>query len=126
MIELAKQNVPEAEYKVEDMTNLKNGEYTVDAVVSFYAIFHTPRETHQELLHKIHSFLSKPGYLLITMGSTEWEGKERDFHGTEMYWSHYDSEKNRELVEKAGFEILIDEIDGTGNEKHQVILAKKS
>ena len=108
MIELAKQNVPEAEYKVEDMTHLKNGEYKIDAVVSFYAIFHTPSETHQELLHKINSFLNQSGYLLITIGSSEWEGKEQDFHGAEMFWSHYDSRKNREMVEEAGFEIIVD------------------
>lgn len=125
MIELAKQNVPQAEYKVEDMTELKDGEYNVNAVVSFYAIFHTPRKTHQELLHKINSFLTATGYLLITMGSSEWEGKEADFHEAEMFWSHFDSRKNRELVEKAGFEVLVDEIDGTGGEKHQVILARK-
>jgi cyclopropane fatty-acyl-phospholipid synthase-like methyltransferase len=125
MIELAKQNVPQAEYKVADMTELKRGEYEVDAVVSFYAIFHTPRETHQELFHKIHSFLSPSGFLLITMGSDEWEGKESNFHGAEMFWSHYDARKNRELVENAEFEVLLDEIDTAGGERHQVILARK-
>ncbi len=125
MIELAKQNVPQAEYKVEDMSKFKDSEYRVNAVVSFYAIFHTPRETHQELFRKINSFLTPSGYLLITMGSSEWEGKEPNFHGVEMFWSHFDLKKNRELVEKAEFEILVDEIDDTGREKHQVILAKK-
>jgi cyclopropane fatty-acyl-phospholipid synthase-like methyltransferase len=125
MIELAKSHVPEADYKVEDMSDLQMGEYHVDAVVSFYAIFHTPRETHQELLHKINSFLPQGGYLLITMASSEWEGKEDNFHGTEMFWSHYDSKKNRGLVEGAGFEILLDTIDGAGGEHHQIILARK-
>lgn len=125
MIELAKRNVPEGEYKIEDMSQFRPGEYQVDAVVSFYAIFHTPRKTHSELLNTINSFLPPSGYILITMGSSEWEGKEQDFHGAEMFWSHYDSKKNRELVENAGFEALLDEIDQTGDEKHQVILARK-
>lgn len=124
-IELAKKNVPEGDYKVEDMSELKSGEYTVDAVVSFYAIFHTPREQHMEILNKIHSFVKKDGYLLITMGSTDWEGKENDFFGGEMSWSHYDEKTNTQLVENAGFNILLDEIDPTGGEKHQILLAKK-
>lgn len=125
MIELSKHNVSEAEYKVQDMMELKNKEYFIDAVISFYAIFHTPRETHQSLLNKINSFLPQGGLILITMGSSEWEGKEQNFHGTEMFWSHYESKKNIKLIKQAGFEILVDEIDKSGNEQHQVILAKK-
>ncbi|MGA2911097.1 MAG: class I SAM-dependent methyltransferase [Candidatus Levyibacteriota bacterium] len=124
-IELATKNLPNGEFKVEDMSELKEKEYSVDAVVSFYAIFHTPRETHGEILKKISSFLQTNGLLLITMGSSEWEGKEDNFFGGEMSWSHFGKEKNRELVEKAGLEILLDEIDKSGGEKHQVILAKK-
>jgi cyclopropane fatty-acyl-phospholipid synthase-like methyltransferase len=125
-IELAKKNVPEGEYEVKDMSNLEDKEYQVDAVVSFYAIFHTPRESHQKILLKINSFLKKKGYLLITMGSSEWEGKEKDFFGGEMFWSHYGAKENRLLVEKAGFDVLVDEIDNSGGEKHQVLLAQKN
>ena len=60
-IKLARQNVPSATYFVRDMSELQNGEYRVDAVVSFYAIFHIPREEHAGLLKKIHSFLSSDG-----------------------------------------------------------------
>lgn len=125
-IELAKKNNPQGEYKVQDMSKLNGGEYEVDAVVSFYAIFHTKRETHLDLLKKINSFLPKNGYLLITMGSSDWEGKEDDFYGGTMEWSHYNADKNRELVKRSGFEIIFDEIDTSGEEKHLVILAKKN
>lgn len=124
-IELAKKNLPNGEFKVEDMSELKEKEYLVDAVVSFYAIFHTPREAHSDILKKIHSFLKNNGLLLITMGSSEWEGKETDFYGGEMYWSHYGSEANAKLVEDAGFKIILNEIDESGGEKHQIIIAQK-
>jgi cyclopropane fatty-acyl-phospholipid synthase-like methyltransferase len=123
-IELAKKNVPKGNFKVEDMSEFHPGEYAVEAVVSFYAIFHTNRETHQEILKHVRSFLKRGGLILITMARTEWEGKEKDFFGGEMFWSHYDSTTNRRLVENANFKILIDEIDTTGEEKHQVILAE--
>jgi cyclopropane fatty-acyl-phospholipid synthase-like methyltransferase len=123
-IELAKKYVPGAIYAVRDMSELTNGEYEVDAVVSFYAIFHTPRENHLELMRKFKSFLKSEGYLLITMGASDWVGKEDNFCGSEMYWSHYGAEKNKELVEQSGFEILSSEIDHSGGEKHLVVLAK--
>lgn len=124
MIELAKQNVPQGFFEVKDMTKLKEGEYCVDGIVSFYAIFHTPRQQHQKLLSTFASFMPKGGALLITMGAEEWEGTENDFHGSKMFWSHYGAEKNKEMLEKAGFEIVMSTIDTSGGEKHQVILAK--
>lgn len=124
-IELAKQNVPSAEYELKDMSLLKEKEYSVDAIVSFYAIFHIPRETHRELLRKLHSFLKKDGLLLITMGSSNWVGKENDFFGGEMSWSHYDASTNLDLIKQAGFQIVFEEIDKSANERHLVVLARK-
>lgn len=124
-IEPARNNVPQATFEVEDMMQLQNGEYEVDAVVSFYAIFHTPREGHMELFKKINSFLPRRGYILITMGFSDWEGTEEDFHGTKMWWSHFGADKNIEIVKNAGFRIIFNEIDNSGDERHLIILARK-
>jgi cyclopropane fatty-acyl-phospholipid synthase-like methyltransferase len=124
-IELAKENLPDGKFKVLDMLELHAGDFHVDAIVSFYAIFHTPRTRHLEILKKMHSFLSDKGYLLVTMGSSEWEGTESNFCGTKMEWSHYDAGTNKQLIQDAGFKILFDEIDTSGGEKHLVVLAQK-
>lgn len=126
MIDLARKNVPEAHYSVRDMSELITGEFQVDAIVSFYAIFHIPREQHQTLFKKMNSFLPKFGLILVSMGSSEWVGKEENFHGAEMYWSHYGADKNTELVINAGFELVLNQIDDTGGEKHQILIAKKT
>lgn len=123
-IKLARLNVPNATFHVRDMSKLQNGEFKVDAVVSFYAIFHIPRTEHEHLLNKIYSYLSPDGLLLITMGSSDWQGSE-EFFGVEMHWSHFGKDKNIQIVKDAGFRIILDEIDETGGEKHQVILAEK-
>ena len=94
------------------------------ALPTRYAIFHLPRESHEALFRTIHTFLAPGGYILVTMGSAEWEGSEPDFHGVTMWWSHYDPAENRSLIRRAGFEILLDEIDENGGERHQVILAR--
>lgn len=96
-----------------------------DAIVSFYAIFHIPRTEHESLLNRFAQLLKPGGYLLITMGVSEWEGEEKDFHGTRMFWSHFGREKNLELVTKVGFEVLSEEIDTHADEKHLVVLGRK-
>lgn len=124
-IERARANVPEAAYTVLDMTTLMPHDYSVDAIISFYAIFHTPRDGHAALLRTFHSFLPPGGLLLVTMGSSEWEGIE-PFHNVPMYWSHYGSTRNRSLIEEAGFNILHDVIDEQQGERHHVVFAQRS
>jgi cyclopropane fatty-acyl-phospholipid synthase-like methyltransferase len=125
MIELARGHVPGATYAVQDMLDLKPGEYRVDGIVALYSIFHTPRERHQELLDTLASYLSPGGAMLITMGASEWEGEE-EFHGVRMSWSHFGAARNVEMVESAGCRVLVNEIDHSGDEQHQVIIARKS
>lgn len=123
-VKLAKKNIPAGSFKIKDIASLKENEFEVEAVVSFYTIFHLPRKKHQKLFKIINSFLRTDGLLLITMGASNWEGTG-DFYNTQMYWSHYGPEKNRKIIEKAGFEIIFDKIDTSGGEKHQIILARK-
>ncbi|MFH1694723.1 MAG: hypothetical protein ABH880_03145, partial [Patescibacteria group bacterium] len=66
----------------------------------------------------------KGGLILATMGGGEYEGLEDNFYGTRMQWSHYGREKNKEIIEQAGFEILSNEIT-KGTEKHLVVVAKR-
>jgi ubiquinone/menaquinone biosynthesis C-methylase UbiE len=48
-IELARANVPEAEFLHADLTNVELPETSFDAAFSFYAIDHVPREQHADL-----------------------------------------------------------------------------
>jgi SAM-dependent methyltransferase len=123
-IELARGLVPKAHYEVRNMLELQDGEFEVDGLVSFYAVFHAPRKQHAGLLRTFASFLRPRGVMLITLGTHEWEGIE-DFHGADLYWSHFGRDTNRKLVEDAGFDIVADEIDESGGEQHQVVIARK-
>ncbi len=123
-IELARQQVPRATYLVQDMAALEPGAFQVDAVVSFYAIFHIPREAHADLFRTLRSFLPEQGLLLVTMGSDDWEGTDEDFHGVKMAWSHYAPKTNRRIIEVAGYEVVLDEIDTSGDERHQIVMAR--
>jgi len=47
------------------------------------------------------------GLLVATMGANSTEaGYEDDWLGAPMYWSHFDSETNRWLVEQSGLQLL--------------------
>jgi trans-aconitate methyltransferase len=124
MVRQARKNCPEGEFITGDILKLKPGQFKADAVVSFYTMFHLPRVKHGEMLKLMGSFMKKGGWLLITMGDKDFEGWH-DFYGTRMWSSQYGPEKNRDLIEKAGFKIDVDELDGSGGERHQVIMAKK-
>lgn len=122
-IERARRLNPTGAYAVKGMLDLKPGDYEVDAVVAFFSIFHVPRAHHASLLKVLRSFLRTDGLLLITMGSSEDEGWD-DFFGAEMYWSHYGPGQNRLYVEEARFTALVDELDTSAGERHQVLLAR--
>ncbi len=125
-IRLAREALPNGTFIQGDMGDVALPSGTFDAIVSFYAIFHIPREEHAGLLRKAWTLLRPGGYLLVTMGSGEWEGTEEDFHGTKMFWSHYGRERNLQLIREAGFTVLSEEIDTSGGEEHLVVLAQKA
>jgi cyclopropane fatty-acyl-phospholipid synthase-like methyltransferase len=124
-IRLASEALPSGTFIHGDMSEVTFPPETFDAVVSFYAIFHLPREEHAGLLHKAMNLLLPGGYLLVTMGADDWEGTEEDFHGTRMFWSHYGRERNLQLIREAGFTVLSEAIESSGDERHLVVSAQK-
>lgn len=127
MLTLARRNVPEADYMIGDMGALRERDYSVDAVVSFFAVIHADRRRHEQLFRVIHSFLPQGGSILVTMGKSDWEG-EADFLGAPMAWSHFGPATNRRIIEDSGFSILFEDIH-PGNcpgddDVHPIFLAR--
>lgn len=125
MIEIAKKNNSSAAYIQRDLLTLKKGEYLVDGIICLYTLFHLPRTRHQEIIDKLSSYLKPGGLILITMGDREFEG-EHMLYGERVWSSQWGSTKNREIIKKAKLEIMWEELDLSGGETHQVILASKS
>jgi ubiquinone/menaquinone biosynthesis C-methylase UbiE len=123
-IKLARKMVKGGDFLVGDIAMLVEKEYQVQAVVSLYTLFHLPRRQHLEIIKKMASFLPKDGLLLLTMGDREFEG-EHTLYGTPVWSSQYGTAKNKQIIESAGFKILMSEIDNSGGERHQIFLAEK-
>ena len=106
-VALARKNVPAAKFIHADMMNLDFPPYSFDAVAAFYTIIHVPRLEQPKLLKDISSWLRTGGLFVATMGASSAEVVFReDWLGVPMYWSTFDSETNRRLVEEAGLHII--------------------
>ncbi len=123
-IKRAKENVPEADFVNADFSQLSFSKESFDAIVSFYSIFHIPRDEHLDLLEKMNRGLKESGVILITMGTGDDEKIESEFVGSYMVWSSFSIQKNKDLVKKSGFKILRS-YEETEEEHHLWILAEK-
>ena len=128
-IELAKENVPKGNFLIQDLTNLDFPNNHFDAIVSYYAIIHIPREEHKGIIKSFSQILKPGGLILTCMGANELKDDLSDnYLGVQMYWSHYDSETNKKMVEDCGFQIIwakeVEDNTSPGS-KHLFILAKK-
>ncbi len=98
-IELARQAVPQARFICQDMTELAFPDTSFDAICSYYAIIHIPREEHRQLLLNFHRMLKPNGLALLCMGAGDLPGDtEEDWFGVRMYWSHYDGGTNMKML----------------------------
>ena len=128
-IKLATENVPKATFICQDMTKLDFPNDYFGAIVSYYAIFHIPREEHQDLLENFYRMLQSKGivFLVFSMGD-EPSFYNDDFFGAQMFWNSYSNERYLEMLEQIGFEILWkDNIDDSLSEGsfHMFVLAQK-
>lgn len=106
-IALARQNVPEAQFIQADITQLDFPPASFDAVTAFYSLIHVPRQEQSKLLRDIASWLRPGGLFVATMGARSVERDfDEDFLGARMFWSSFDSETNKRLVEETGLRIM--------------------
>ncbi len=126
-IKLAKRNVPKAMFIKGDFSKMEFKD-KFDAIISFYAIFHIPREEHEELFRKMCDLLKKEGLILITLGTSGEEySEEKNWAGAKMAWSQYNPETYKKMLNRVGFEILKSNFEGKEGdaEYHFWVLARK-
>jgi cyclopropane fatty-acyl-phospholipid synthase-like methyltransferase len=133
-IDLAQRQVPGGHFLCGDIMGMSFPEGHFDAVVSFYAIFHLPKEEHRELFTRIHHWLKPKGYFMGTVAmEDEAPYTEDDFFGVTMYWSNYGVRDYRQMLEGLGFTLRGMEELGSGyrdglkvtTEIHPLIFAQK-
>jgi ubiquinone/menaquinone biosynthesis C-methylase UbiE len=128
-IELARKHVPNAKFICQDMTKLDFPDSTFDAICSYYAIIHIPREEHGSLFVNFHRMLKPGGFALLCLGAENLiDDIDENYLGTRMYWSHFNTETYLKMLKDTGFSIIwskrvTDETcEGAG---HLFVLAQK-
>ncbi len=109
-LELARRNVPAAEFIEGDITDVEFADSTFDGIAAFYAISHVPREEHQQVFADVYRWLVPGGIFLATLGASDAPDWTGEWLGQPMFFSSHDADVNRQLLESAGFELLLDEV----------------
>jgi cyclopropane fatty-acyl-phospholipid synthase-like methyltransferase len=133
MVHLSRKNVHGATFIHADIMEVDLPSAEFDAVVSFYTIFHIPKEHHRALFQRIHLWLKDGGYLLATVSDDNEESYLGEFHGVTMYWSNYGLQEYIEILSEVGFNIIQTSSVGhgydlsheTSEEHHPLIFARK-
>jgi cyclopropane fatty-acyl-phospholipid synthase-like methyltransferase len=123
MLEIAKQKVPEACFILCDLMKF---ETTVQysGIIAWDSIFHIPREHHLSVFRQLHDWLLPNGMLLISLGGSAWEGTIEMF-GHDFFCSGFEPDNSLELLQEAGFEILLSEVDDPRSRGHIAVLCRR-
>lgn len=128
-IRKARVNVPTAEFLVADLTEVEFPDASFNAVTSFYALDHVPRELHATVFVRVARWLVPGGLFLASTGhkdEADWTG---EWLGVPTYFSSHAPDVTRRLLADAGFELEIDEIveivEPEGRESFLWTLARK-
>lgn len=130
MVLRAQRNVPGAIVLHGDVMAMQFEEASFDGAVCFYALFHLPREEHDELIRRVYRWLVPGGLFLLTVTRFSESGYLEEFFGVMMFWSNWSLDQYRSILAEAGFELL--ELGEVGHgyeqvapEHHPLILARK-
>jgi 2-polyprenyl-3-methyl-5-hydroxy-6-metoxy-1,4-benzoquinol methylase len=124
MVELAKQNVPEASFYQKNIAALDFPDNAFDGIICVYTLWHIPRTEHGSIIRNFHRMLKDEGILVINTGIRASEGMS-EFFGEPMLWSNNHPGETLNFVKNAGFSIKFEGILKRGGEVQYWIFAKK-
>jgi len=105
-LRLAKRTALDTRLVCADLSNMPFTSGIFDALCSYYAIIHVPCNEHSKLLRDFHRILKLSGLALLCLGAGDLPEDIDDWHGAQMYWSHYDDGTNLRMMTEGGFDIL--------------------
>lgn len=105
MIELARANVPEAEFVRADIMDLDPDERRYDAIVAFFSLLCLPKAQIPAALGRICAALVPGGVLCLSMVEAEADDTPIPFVGEQVRVTGHGREELRTVVEEAGLAI---------------------
>jgi SAM-dependent methyltransferase len=125
MLELAKRNVPRADFVQADIEGLNlYGRFA--AAIVWDSIFHIERTHHQEIFRRLVEFLDSDGWLLLSSGGSGHDGFTSEMHGQTFFYSSYDPSETVRLLGVEGFHVELCEVDDLSSRGHVAIVARRA
>jgi len=134
MLEIAKREVPGAEFIHADMVEIRLAEKFA-AAVAWDSVFHLERKHHSAIYRKLANSLKVGARLLLSVGGSDAEDITRDDKGAEgftsemfghtFFYSGYEPSVARKLLEAEDFEIETWEVDDPSSRGHIAVIARK-
>ncbi|HOV14045.1 MAG TPA: class I SAM-dependent methyltransferase, partial [Spirochaetota bacterium] len=122
MIKLAKKNLPDCDFILQDVTNFNNKDI-YDAIILSFCIVHFTNEETENIFKKLNHILKEYGLLYLSYI----EGQKSEFiktgfsEGNELFFNYYQSQYINNLLKINNFEIINEyrqEFPTSGNEKN--------
>jgi 2-polyprenyl-3-methyl-5-hydroxy-6-metoxy-1,4-benzoquinol methylase len=114
LLEIAKREVPEAEFKVLSMTELDSMSETFDGVFAQASLLHIAKKDAEEVVEKMTERLVKGGFLYIAVkekreGKPDEEiAKENDYgYEYERFFSYFTMDELKQYFAKAGLQTIL-------------------
>jgi ubiquinone/menaquinone biosynthesis C-methylase UbiE len=113
-VELASTVNPGMKFLRMDISNLHLEDHSIDGIISYYSLIHTPKRLVTKILLEFRRVLKDGGKLLVAVKKGEEEGFLEEFLGqdTKIYFSNFTKDEIEKLLIDARFKIdLLEERD---------------
>jgi cyclopropane fatty-acyl-phospholipid synthase-like methyltransferase len=134
MLGIAERVIPEAELIHSDMVEIEFADKFA-AAVAWDSVFHVERKHHSAIYRKISNSLEVGGRLLLSVGGSDAEDSISDDSGSEgftsemfghtFFYSGYEPQVARNLLEAEGFKIELWEVDDPSSRGHIAVIARR-
>ena len=104
-VEIARRENPGMRFETMDMAKLDIADESLDGIVSFYSIIHTPRKFVNVLFREFYRVLKKHGKILVVVKKGETEGYIDELEGfkTSLYFTNFKEGEIEDYLKANGF-----------------------
>lgn len=107
-IRIARRENPKIRFEVMGMAKLEIADESIDGIVSFYSIIHTPKRLVHILFHEFGRVLKKGGKILVVVKKGDTEGYVDELTGfkTRLCFTNFTEEELRSYLQTCGFDLI--------------------
>jgi SAM-dependent methyltransferase len=125
MLDIAKKEVPEAEFIRDNIVDVQLPA-GIAAAIAWDSIFHVDRKYHSTIFKKLANSLESGGRLLLSVGGSGADSFSSEMFGHTFFYSGHEPEVTRRLLESAGFQIDVWEVDDPSSRGHIAVIARRA